>query len=108
MTDLVIPCFSFFFHSFLFLLLYFITVCLYTLIHLLEGPPITFPSGFGSGIQGAFLNHPALSPINRCNPYENFHEIGFSFTPEQAVSSKKREALFLSLSPASGTEPGTG
>ena len=32
----------------------------------------------------------------------------FSFTPEQAVSSKKREALFLSLSPASGTEPGTG
>ena len=49
-TDLVIPCCSFFFfHSFLFLLIYFITVCLYMLIHLLEGPPITFPSGFGSG-----------------------------------------------------------
>lgn len=80
----------FFSHNFLFLLIYFITVCLYMLIHLWEGPPITFPSGFGSGTQVAFLNHPALSPINRCDPHENFREICSSFTPEQAVSSKKR------------------
>lgn len=69
-----------------------------------------FPIRIWPRTQGAFLNHPALSPINRCTLYENFHEIGLSFTPEQAVSSKKRGfvPVFISSSLALSLAQGRG